>query len=248
MRFFPVFLLIIFASSCKTTNSTDVMVLSTIHGAHAINPNYSYDDLFKIINKYEPDLIGIEIRPEDMNQDTAYLKNFYPQEIRMIKDSFPKITRGLDFYGKEVQGKLIPIDAFKDTLSELGQYVQMERKLGKDSIFLGKKIEVGLFDMQQMQKKMALEFSAEEFMNGNYDSITKRYYQVLDSLLYGTEYQQLTEFNRRRDIEITKNALTLIQNNPEKKILILVGANHRGRMVDSLKSRKNINLIEKLNF
>ncbi|HET8884719.1 MAG TPA: hypothetical protein VFM70_00025 [Salinimicrobium sp.] len=242
-------LLLIFFGSCKKKEeTTNVMVLSSIHGAHAINPNYSYKDLFNIIETYNPDIIGVEIRSEDMGQDDDYLKNFYPLEMRMVKDSFPTKSEGLDFYGEEVKGKLIPIDAFKDSTSELGQYVYLEKLLVKDSVFSEKKMEIGLKELQGKQTKMALESSAEELMNGIYDMITREYYLKLDSLLLDTPYEYLSDFNTKRDVEITANALNLIKNNTSKKILILVGANHRGRIIDSLKGETSIKLIENLEF
>lgn len=42
---------------------TEVLVVGTIHQQHARNPNYSYEDLVRILDTYNPDLVCVEIRP-----------------------------------------------------------------------------------------------------------------------------------------------------------------------------------------
>ncbi|HET8753194.1 MAG TPA: hypothetical protein VFM59_02455, partial [Salinimicrobium sp.] len=204
-------------------------------------------DLFQIIEIYQPDLIGIEIRPEDIHENDKYLKNFYPLEMRMVRDSFPNRVRGLDFYGNELKGELIPVDVFKNEDTEIGQYVALSQKMSSNSSIIEKKKISGLPEILKEQQKMALQDSAEEFMNGRYDSITRIYYNRLAKLLQNTAYEAVADFDRRRDIEITKNTLSLIEKHPGKKILILVGANHRGRIVDSLEN-KNVKMITSLDF
>lgn len=60
---------------------SEVAIISTIRTAHKINPKYWYDSLFSFVEKYNPDIIGIEIRNEDIECSLAYLKNNYPFEM-----------------------------------------------------------------------------------------------------------------------------------------------------------------------
>ena len=98
--------------------------------------------------------------------------------------------------------------------------------------------------------RIARTYSATEFLKGEYDSLTQRQYWLEDSLFKNTVYEDYSRLNNRRDLQITKNALKLIKNNPSKKVLILVGANHRNRLVDSLKNfnRNEIKMVENLDF
>ena len=229
--------------SCSDGEPSKVMVVPTIHGAHERNTNYTYEDLFALIRKYDPDVIGIEIRPEDMQENNDYLDPFYPAEMMMVKDSFPDKVVGLDFYGESVRGKLMDPDKITDTTTELGRFIQVQREMASDSILQEQYRKTDIPKLAEEQRRMALNYSVNEFMKGEYDSITERYYRILDSLLKNTAYEQgFTELNTQRDVEITRNSLKLVRNNPGEKVLILVGANHRSRLVDSLETMENVEL------
>lgn len=239
-------LLSISCFACNSTKETDVLVLSAIHSNHELNKNYSYDDLFATITKYDPEVIGIEIRPEDMEQGNKYLDPFYPAEMMMVKDSFPAKVVGLDFYREQTRGKLLAVDMFKDSAHEMGRIVDLQRKMSADSDLIKRQEEIGLPALQNEQLRMANNYSAAEMISGEYDSITSRYYVLLDSVLTGTAYEDWERFNTNRDVQIRKNALEIVANNKGKKILILVGANHRYRLVDSLRTRGSVRVVEKL--
>lgn len=63
------------------SKKTEISILSTIHGAHKVNPNYSYDSLFRFLEIQNPDVLAVEIRQEDMDSSTAYLEQNYPFEM-----------------------------------------------------------------------------------------------------------------------------------------------------------------------
>lgn len=50
--------------SGMTQNKVDVLVVGTIHNQHAVS-DFTYNDVLKVLNTYKPDLICVEIRPED---------------------------------------------------------------------------------------------------------------------------------------------------------------------------------------
>ncbi|MGO8814014.1 MAG: hypothetical protein ACLQVG_05015 [Terriglobia bacterium] len=52
---------------------TQALVVGTIHDRHARNENYSYADVVHILATYDPDLICVEIRPQDFRRE-PYLK------------------------------------------------------------------------------------------------------------------------------------------------------------------------------
>lgn len=65
----------------SNTEKTELMILGTIHGMHKDNKYYSYDDVFSIIDSFRPDVIGVEIREEDILQPREYLEKYYPYEM-----------------------------------------------------------------------------------------------------------------------------------------------------------------------
>ena len=233
-------------AACNNSRPTEVLVLPTIHGVHNQNPNYSFEDLFDIINQYNPQVIGIEIRPEDMNKNNEYLDPFYPAEMMMARDSFPDRAVGIDFYGDEYRGRLLSPEVFEDTTTALGRFVYVQRQMNSDSILLQEKQKAGINEMLEEQVRMVETYSANELMSGEYDDLTAKFYRVLDSLLLNSSYEYFSVFNNQRDLEITKNALEIVKANEGKKILFLVGANHRNRLVDSLEGMADVRLVEDL--
>lgn len=73
-------------------NSTEVLVLSTLHKGHLSNPNYSYDSISQIIQNFDPDVLGVEIRAEDVKLDKDYLSKFYPLEMHQYLFQTDSIT------------------------------------------------------------------------------------------------------------------------------------------------------------
>ena len=73
LKIFLISLYIISFSSCLE-NKTEIIICSSIHGLHKSNENYTYKDLFNFIDSFKPDIIGVEIRQEDIDSSNSYLK------------------------------------------------------------------------------------------------------------------------------------------------------------------------------
>ncbi len=250
MNRLTILLVCIVILGCKSEKPTEVLVLPTLHGAHEVNPNYTYADLEKIIKAYNPDAIGVEIRPIDMTMNSDSLDVFYPIEMIRVRDSFPGKVTGIDFYNEVTKNDVVRKNMFTDTTTQMGRMKQLIGNMQKDSLFLIAYEAAGIPAIHEEQERIALNYSAAEFLKGEYDSLAGRQYRLEDSLYKNTPYESYTVFNNNRDYHITKNALELIKANPSKRILILVGANHRNRLVDSLKTydSKEIKLITDLEF
>ncbi len=218
-----------------TENPAEIQVLATIHKYHLTNPNYPYGKVTQLIQQFNPDIIGIEIRPEDLKEDSAYLAQFYPLEMRQVLKDFPiaKI-RGLDWYGKQMAGKKMPADVFINESTELGKIKKLEREMNRDSILAPKLLS--LADLGRQQVELAETASPAILNNGQYDGITLAFYQALEATVKGTPYETYANFNRHRDEHITRNIMELVTKNPGKKIIVVVGANHRGRAVRTLEN------------
>ena len=247
-NYFLLITFLVLLIGCNRKENTEVLVLPSIHGAHKSNPNYNYKDLFEVVRKYDPSVIGIEIRPEDMKENREYLDPYYPEEMMMLIDSFPQKTRGIDSYGAELEGKLLSKDLRADTTSQIGRFFLLQKRMNQDSVLIQKEEELGIPAMQKEQMRIALNYSPQQMINGEYDSITGHYYHVLDSLLQKSSYEDYVKFNSGRDLKITENALGLIEANEGKKVMIVIGANHRKRLMDSLATRKGIKVVENLDF
>lgn len=98
--------------------TTEICVLGVIHSLHKNNKNYSYDDVFEAIESFEPDVIGIEIRQEDINENYNYLTKYYPYEMIQEKLKFEDKCKvyGFDWFSEESEGKLLWDEVFDDKI------------------------------------------------------------------------------------------------------------------------------------
>lgn len=209
-------------SGMTQTKKSEVLIISIIHGAHRVNPNYSYDSLFAFIEKFNPDIIGVEIRKEDIDSSASYLKNIYPFEMYecITKYSSKKIF-GFDWLGDDIAGVAIPENYWK----EKSIIKKLQQKLSGDTIL---QQQLSIIDIiQEEKKKLVLNASLDELNDGRYDLINRIYYEQLKVLLKQTEFEALSDFYKKRDEMIAENILEIIKNNKGKKMIFLVGADHR---------------------
>lgn len=83
VRSFVVLLLSILIGLVATAKNkqTEVLIISTIQKTHTLNEKYNYDSLFHFIERWNPDVIGVEVRKEDIHSAEEYLKANYPYEM-----------------------------------------------------------------------------------------------------------------------------------------------------------------------
>lgn len=238
------FLGICIFSASLFAQQTELLILPTIHTRHVTNPNYSFAHVKRIIENFKPDIIGVEIRPEDMDQDTVYLKTFYQPEMIMTLKGFPGIQKaGIDFMGSDMEGRHLPPGFNRDTTGEMGRFRLTNQKLMRDSQMVKARIAKGLVALKARQSDMMSALSANELLDGSYDRITAEYTQAQTSLLKDTPYSYYDAFGIRRDQRIADNIRDLALKNPGKRIIILTGANHHNRAVNTLSKVKSVHLL-----
>lgn len=69
--------------------------------------------------------------------------------------------------------------------------------------------------------------SLSELNDGRYDLINRIYYDQLKLFLKNTEFNSLSDFYNKRDERIAQNILEIINNNKGKRMIFLIGADHR---------------------
>ncbi|SKB29551.1 hypothetical protein [Daejeonella lutea] len=223
---------------------TELLVLPTIHGGHAKNVKYTFSHVSKIIENFKPDIIAIEIRPEDMDQDTVYLKKYYQPEMIMARIGYPGVQKvGIDFMGSEMDGKNLPANFSRDTVGEMGRFRITNQKLMKDSAIVKARIAKGLVSLKAKQGEMMGKLSANEMLDGTYDKVTDEYTRAQSEVLANTPYQYYDTFAIKRDQRIADNIKALALKNPGKRIIVLSGANHHNRIVNTLRPIASVNLV-----
>lgn len=221
-------LIVVFLSLFVSNTRAQIKVCSTIHGLHKQNPKYTYEDLFEIINKYNPDVIGVEIRELDIDSSFSYLSKNYPYEMYTIKHQYyNKDIHGFDWLGKDIEGQGIPRDYWQQFY-----FKKLDAELDKDTL-VAKKLKLA-FDLKKIKLSMLLSCNSEELDDGRYDAVNKAYYLEMERVLRGTKYEKLMKFYRHRNEKIIENIKAIIKNNPGKRVLFLTGADHRSFIVEAL--------------
>lgn len=242
--FLPAILLTLNCLNPLFAQKTELLILPTIHGGHYKNVNYNFEHVRHIIQNFKPDIIALEIRQEDLNQDTAYLNRFYNPEMILFKNSFPEAQKaGIDNMGADRTGKPLPLNLAQDTLGDWGKFLLTNKRLMRDSAIIKARTSSGMVAIKAKQGKMMGTLRASQLMDGAYDLLTEEYTNTQTRILEHTPYAYFNKFNVWRDTEIAKNIKAIALKNPGKRIIVLTGANHRNRAVKLLSKVKSVNLV-----
>jgi hypothetical protein len=217
------------AVGCATSpgRRTQVMVIATLHGAHARTPTYSYDILYARIRAFAPTAIGVEIRPEDLHPAAAYLRDYYPREMIELGAEYGDRSVGLDWLGPAIEGRPIPEGYFQTMDVKV-----LERALDADTSMADPALDA----IQHQQSALIPSATPSSLNDGRYDALNRQYYAGLAAHLRGTRYQPISDFYAARDAHIDANAVALVRANPGGRVAIVIGADHRSAMIDALRA------------
>lgn len=217
--------------SCKTANK-NIYMLPTLHSIHKINANYDYRQLKETVAEINPDIIAVEIRAEDISQDSLYLKKNYPYEMWMMKKWFPaKKIVGFDWLGSDIEGQLIPSNYWKE-ISPIKKY---EKELAEDSVYSTKKAKCEHFSTERLP--ILKTNSLAELLKSKDAQLTSDFYNCLNESLQGSIHQRVPDFYAKRNDEILENIRNIISENKNKKILFLTGDDHYIFLKDKIEHR-----------
>lgn len=212
----------------RAAGPSEVMVVATMHGLHAKSPLYSYDTLYALLKKVNPDFVGVEIRAEDMGRDRVYLSKNYPAEMIEAEEQWGPRAFGFDWLGDEIAGAPVPVDWWaKDSPVK-----RLERELDADPAFKSERLDA----TQAAEIKILNTASPASLNDGRYDALNDEYYGLFATLVNGSKYQLVSDFYRERDRRIDMNIGAMIKAHLGARFVILTGADHRSALVRYLKA------------
>lgn len=206
---------------------TIIHAIASLHQFHTNHPSFDYDRLFQVVDKFQPDHVGVEIRPEDIGADEAYLSRNYPYEMIELSKRYKDGCFGFDWLGDDIAGQPIPDNYWK----EISFQKKLERELGDDPDFQETPLLDDLYNQQMDILKTATPAS---LIDGEFGAVTKKYYQALDDLLSGTKYEPISQFRFRRDEEIGRQMVNFIREHTGSRIALVMGANHHIFAIETL--------------
>lgn len=214
-------LVLLFFIAITENLSAQVYLIPTIHGLHKTNQHYNYDSLKQSVKSFKPDLILVEIRDEDLKFDSAYLASNYPFEMRMMQAWFPhKEVRGFDWLGNDIEGKKIPVDYWK-TIAPIKRW---EKELNADSNYM--KRLAGCDQFTELRMNILVSGSLNQILGSNDRQLTLEYYKCMNEILKGTIHERILQFYDLRNQKMLDNIKRIINENKNKKIVILTGDDH----------------------
>ena len=220
------------AASCGA-GAAQVMVIPSVHKLLRSNPNYSYAKLANIVAAFHPDLVGVEIRPEDLLRPDDYLQRNYPREMVELLHRTPNHVFGFDWLGDELAGRPVPDDWW----TKQSRIKQLERAWAASptpSTPQMKQLTQELETLSNRRDALENTASPENLATGPYDAITAAYYRTAAALTQNTPYAPVTTWYAERDRHLADNVVAQIRLHPGCRIAIVTGADHHGPILAAI--------------
>jgi hypothetical protein len=155
---------------------------------------------------------------------------------------------GIDFQGTDMVGKTLPMNYRKDTTTANGKAGLISRAINRDPVFFAAYKGSGVAELEKKRLALIATASAQELMDGPFDSYSNLVAEKMDSLrALKPAYAQFQITAAFRDQKLADNVKEVILNNPGKRIIALSGVNHHGLYVQVMGKMKGVKFINKVN-
>lgn len=224
------------ASIASASPPTKVLVVGTLHQMHMIDKNFSYADIIRILATYNPDLICVEIRPQDFRR-VPYLKEM---ELATVW--------GLS-HGKRVA----PIDWYEGTAEENDRTIRA--KLEKEPEYVAKQ--------KQIDELVAHDVIITNFVNhyGTLDEEFKWGGQLGYGFWNGKEYNDVVAEGYKLSMQVygdspfnlhyvTRNTHMVnliwnaIRDNSSHRVIVLTGSEHKHFFDRELEKNPEVRVVD----
>ncbi len=222
----------------ESKKKAKVYLFGSIHYKLNTNPNYTMDHIIELINAIAPDIIAIEIVKEHMGLKKEKLYQLYPPEFPEVMSIF------------ESTKIILPFNWIPQEQKENRQTFLNERKKVTSELHLikRKRGETQFLDLLNKSLDTITSYGTVDDVNSlTWDQLVylKRQFEL--SIIEGTKFKEKFLYysgylNPVRISAINNNIKSIIDENKDKKIVILTGAMHRWHIVPFIK--KNIPHID----
>ncbi len=192
-------------------SSGGVFVLGGIHQGHETAKYYTYERMGEIYQQLKPDILCVETKQKYVD-DGSFKETPFDFKKFIIpltqKDKIP--IYGIDWWDSEKGEK----------------WQELQQKAFNDSTLISEvKLFGGMFSLLD-----------DYFKNKDFEDINSKYITALwkakNEFKYHVfsqhpEYEFITEFENERNNHIVENILKIATENPNKKILVAVGIDHK---------------------
>ena len=230
------------ARSCAN-GPAHVMVLPSVHKLLATNPAYGYQRLFDIVADFNPDIVGVEIRQEDLSRSRDYLSRVYPREMVDLANRYRDRIFGFDWLGDELRGVPVPADWWTKR-SPIKQLERAWEASATPSDAGARSLVTQVEGLSSRRDALETTASPEQLATGPYNKITADYYATVTKLTAGTLYAEVPRWYAARDRHLDDVVLKKVVHNPGCRIVVVTGADHHGPMVAAIQTLAGKAVIE----
>jgi hypothetical protein len=221
------FLLISIISKSQSASTGGVFVLGGIHQSHEKAKLYTYKRMDEIYKELNPDILLVETQQKYVS-DSSFKGTPYDFIMFMVPSAQMDKT------------PIFGIDWWDDERGE--KWKTMQRTFFNDSTLIA---EITLFE--SMFQALNRFFVCKDFKEINSIYITNLWeakseykYQIM---LQHPVYKYIAEFEKERNEHIVDNILEIVNKNPDKKILVAIGIDHKYYIEKKL-NEKNIKVYQ----
>jgi hypothetical protein len=216
----------VFSQSVRKPERSEVFVLATLHQYHSETKYYSFETLSHIIEKLRPEILAVELTPADLlSRREQKTKQEYQKSI------FPLIDKH--------KFETVPLEPAEPTFSEIISLIRDAEK-----------------NLREKSPEKAAAFSL--YVETLYDYLFKSWNSPLavnsaqTDVLFEIKhnYQNAVyDENQTRGWEswnthFLDKILEAANNNPGKRIVVTVGAEHAFWLRKKLRGNKSVSLLE----
>jgi hypothetical protein len=211
------------------------MVIPSVHKLMLSNPHYSYARLYHIVASFRPDIVGVEIRQEDMARSGDYLKRNYPREMVELAGAYRGRVFGFDWLGDELAGIPVPADwwAKRSRIKQLERDWHAAPPPMDDTLKQLNRKLLALADRRDVLESTA---PPEDLASGPYDQLAADYYATAALLTRGTQFALLPQWYALRDRHLADRIVAEIGDHPGCRIAIVTGADHHGPVTAAVRA------------
>jgi hypothetical protein len=193
----------------KPAQFTTVTIIGTYHGSMCGMRHYTPSKLKELIQNSKPEVLAVEVRPEDYNAGRTVNNPWDMNEVVLP-------------YANENNIPVEPIDWLDNTRSMYAEAIEKLKQTPE-----GKKI---LLEIEDEWAPHAAEFPnfsevTPEYVHSELFAQRETEYRLREKALLGEGPQNLMWYTRAD--AINKNLSTVLKKHPGKRITVVVGASHR---------------------
>ena len=212
---------------------TEVLVVGTLHSTHRGNDNYSYRHVAGVLQTYDPDVICVEIRPEDFRHK-EYLREMVLATIWAVEEG--REVYPIDWWDskRDARAQRAEYARTPEYLSKLAEVGQLERDSDITRTFRRK------YGKDDKLYRKAHKYDYAFWNSDTYNDYVREGYRISVEV-FGDSCVNLYYLSRNG--RMLERIDEVVDAHPGERILVLTGAEHKHFFDDAYAQRDDVRSV-----